>query len=174
MPSSTSIIAPDASAPPAIAAAAANDVAALAALDPSEFAKSDHHGSTCLHWAAGQGSVEAVRFLVEGAPRMDPAVHEAKKKGARGRSGQSGRSPLHFAARNGHLEVVRYLCELSDRDRGRDGDRDFVGVGDGDVCHDGDNKDEHQHLCHRPGPWWACRLRCAGGDQRSTSQTMML
>jgi ankyrin repeat protein len=58
-------------------------------------------GKTCLHYAARNGQLDCVRYLVEDQ-QMD--LHEA--------SGEAT-TPLHMACYGGHLPVVQYLVEQS-------------------------------------------------------------
>lgn len=60
----------------------------------------DRHGNTVVHWAAGGGHVEILRFLV--SLRMDPCEPSAKHQ---------NRCGLHWAARNGQVEACRFLLE---------------------------------------------------------------
>ena len=53
------------------------------------------HQISPMHYAAVNGCLELVRFLVElGADKNQPA--------------SLGETPLHFAAREGHLDIVRF------------------------------------------------------------------
>lgn len=58
----------------------------------------DRHGSNVLHWAAGEGRLETVRYLVEDLG-MDPLVAHAARK-------RDGKTALHWAARNGRTALV--------------------------------------------------------------------
>lgn len=62
----------------------------------------DHHGSLLLHWAAGGGHLDLVRYLVEERGCDVNAVQVGHRSFA-------GRTPLHWAARHGHVAVVDYL-----------------------------------------------------------------
>eukprot|EP00980_Cylindrotheca_fusiformis_P026364 scaffold15973_cov120-Cylindrotheca_fusiformis.AAC.5 len=96
--------------------------AIMYAIDPIEFVKGgnldalkkavsngyvpstirDSRGASALHWAAGSGHLDIVRYLVE-ERGCDP------DHGQQGKRSFSGRTALHWAARNGHLEIVQYL-----------------------------------------------------------------
>jgi ankyrin repeat protein len=57
----------------------------------------DKDGDTPLHWAAGNGKLELMKYLVE-------------EKGADAKAANNGgNTPLHRAASNGKLDVVKYL-----------------------------------------------------------------
>ncbi|EQC30461.1 TKL protein kinase, variant 1 [Saprolegnia diclina VS20] len=53
-------------------------------------------GYTPLNWAASEGQLEVVRFLLEKGAAIDVKT-------------MLGRTPLHWAASEGHLEIVRLL-----------------------------------------------------------------
>ena len=60
----------------------------------------DAHGCTSLHWAAGSGHVECVKYLI--TQNLDPSQKQTT----------NGRTPLHYAARNGRTDVCRVLIEV--------------------------------------------------------------
>ncbi|KAL9179720.1 hypothetical protein ACHAXT_009010 [Thalassiosira profunda] len=62
----------------------------------------DRNGATVVHWAAGRGRLDLVRYLIE---KWDCCPNQPQ----RGKRSFGGRTPLHWAARNGHLAVVEYL-----------------------------------------------------------------
>jgi ankyrin repeat protein len=76
--------------------------------------RTDSHGATVLHWAAGQGHVDVVQFLVEhtGCQIDTPQ---------RGHRSFGGRTALHWAARHGHVEIVQYLLHDALDTLGSDG-----------------------------------------------------
>ena len=59
----------------------------------------DGYDQTPLHYAAINGEVQVVQWLVEKDAEVDP-----KTKG-------QGQTPLSYAAENGHLEVVKFLVQ---------------------------------------------------------------
>lgn len=91
---------------PGLAAAAAGDVAGMAAAAEGQSGRDrwdpvtscDGYGSDALQWAAGGGHLAACRWLV-----FERGVQVA------GTRRKDGRTPLHWAARNGHLEVCQWL-----------------------------------------------------------------
>lgn len=66
----------------------------------------DAKGATMLHWAAGYGKLNVVKFLVDQC-KCDVLI------GQRGTRSFAGRTALHWAARKGHVDVVRFLVETS-------------------------------------------------------------
>jgi ankyrin repeat protein len=76
--------------------------------------RTDSHGATVLHWAAGQGHVDMVRFLVEHAGCQIDTPQ-------RGHRSFGGRTALHWAARHGHAEIVQYLLQDALDTLGSDG-----------------------------------------------------
>jgi Ankyrin repeats (3 copies) len=87
--------------PEGLQAARAGDTARLRQLVADGWVPqrcSDRHGSTALLWAAGEGHVSTVAFLVDECG-CDPAWAQPR----------DGRTAMHWAARNGHLSVCRWL-----------------------------------------------------------------
>ena len=60
----------------------------------------DSHGALPLHWAAGAGHIDIVRFLLTAVSVDAPQM---------GRRAYAGRTALHWAARHGHFNMVQYL-----------------------------------------------------------------
>ena len=84
----------------------AGDLQGLSRLPPSTVAAPDKNGNLAIHWAAGSGRLEVLRWLIASAGLDPDSEGRASTRSKR-------RRPLHFAARNGQLEVVRHLCEVA-------------------------------------------------------------
>lgn len=69
--------------------------------DPQTY---DHLGSTALHWAAGSGHLEVVKYFLEELC-VDP--RQSARSGRK-----DGKTAIHWAARNGRDDVVKYLLSL--------------------------------------------------------------
>ena len=69
----------------------------------------DKNGASILHWSAGCGHLQMVKYLVE---ELECTPHQPQK----GKRSFQGRTPLHWSARNGHLSVVEYLVEKCEID----------------------------------------------------------
>jgi phosphoglycolate phosphatase-like HAD superfamily hydrolase len=89
---------PPVPATPAALAAAAGDVAALAALDDAAVAAADATGNTALIWAANGGHAAAVAHLLGRGGAVDVNAR-----------GYLGATALHRAARIGSAEVIDAL-----------------------------------------------------------------
>lgn len=72
---------------------------------PALLCVKDKHGSGAVHWAAGSGQVEVLRFIASLADAKH-ALTDASGKAARRRD---GRQPLHWAARNNQSAALLYL-----------------------------------------------------------------
>ena len=92
--------------PAGAAAARAGDCDALRGLAMASGGGADGWAfaaeQDCVHWAAGEGHVHALRVLIEEGGCAPDGVQRA--------AGSVGRTPLHWAARNGHVGALRYLC----------------------------------------------------------------
>mmetsp|Transcript_3622 Transcript_3622/g.6611 ORF Transcript_3622/g.6611 Transcript_3622/m.6611 type:complete len:338 (-) Transcript_3622:14-1027(-) len=96
--------------PPGLVAASEGDLVELQLLYKRGdwfLEQTDHHGSHAVHWAAGGGHLEVVRWLVEAVDPASAAVPVSKRKR------RDGRLPIHWAARNDRLHVLDYLLALS-------------------------------------------------------------
>jgi len=62
----------------------------------------DRNGSTADHWAAGNGHLACLKYLMEERKKAPEKV--AIKNGRR-----DGKTSLHYAARNGHNDIIDYL-----------------------------------------------------------------
>ena len=103
--------------PSIISFAKAGDLPALRSLTAS-FPESINHvdkfGSTALHWAAGQGNLPCVVFLLSLLPLSKISKSEkivTHSLGSRS-SLTGGHTPLFYASRNGHLNVVKHLIDV--------------------------------------------------------------
>lgn len=81
----------------------------------------DRHGSTAEHWAAGNGHLPCLQWLVEQRHRYarNTVVH-TQQQDILSSSSQNGRqrrrdgkTPLHYAARNGQMTTAAYLWKNS-------------------------------------------------------------
>ena len=61
------------------------------------MSKRDGDGRTLLHYAAREGHLEVVKYLINKGSNINE------------KDNYGGRIPLHYAAMNEHLEVVKYL-----------------------------------------------------------------
>jgi hypothetical protein len=123
---------------PWLMAARNGDVEALRQLSTSGWHSNtcaDRHGSLAIHWAAGRGHLEAVKYLVsEGCAANIPVtkgrrcrkqpLHWASRVGANhvvdwllgqhcvspNDVTKDGSTPLHFAVYGGNLSTVQLLC----------------------------------------------------------------
>lgn len=92
--------------PAGLVAARDGDLATLQALQASGgwwLDQTDHHGSSAVHWAAGGGHLDIVKWLIES---VDPA---SATRPVSKRKRRDGRQPIHWAARNGCMDVLEYL-----------------------------------------------------------------
>lgn len=90
--------------PAACAAAKKGSLADLLAMSIDKIRQErDKFGANALDWAAGEGHIDCVRYLV---PHM-PLSREAKQPARR----RDGKSCLHWSCRNGHIDVTQYLLE---------------------------------------------------------------
>ena len=122
--------------PPFIAAAADGMLSVLEDMMAKESSKSrqhawellncrDRHLSTAEHWAAGEGNLSCLKFLLSKRRQLqDPldssGCTEANKKVRR----RDGKTCLHYAARNGRIETAKYLideCGFAVDERSGDG-----------------------------------------------------
>ncbi|KAL3938279.1 MAG: hypothetical protein SGBAC_006781 [Bacillariaceae sp.] len=75
------------------------DLESIARCSPSELKKcTDKNGSTLLHYAAGNGSMDICKHLIQ---KHDFQVEESSRN--------NGRTALHWAARNGHTSICQTL-----------------------------------------------------------------
>lgn len=66
---------------------------------------SDYRGSCALHWAAGGGHIDIVKWLIE-VQKRSPNTCAPKGNGR-----DDGKTAIHWAARHGRKNVVLYLME---------------------------------------------------------------
>jgi Ankyrin repeats (3 copies) len=64
----------------------------------------DRHGALILHWAAGGGHIQIVKYLLE-TVKCDVTAAQW------GQRAYAGRTALHWAARYGHVAVVHYMLQ---------------------------------------------------------------
>ena len=95
---------------PFIQAAANNDVDTMIELGESLLIidSKDPGGRTALSWAAGEGQLAAVKYLVENGADMESIYCQ--------------QTPLLWAINNNHLRVVEFLVESGANLKVRDGD----------------------------------------------------
>jgi hypothetical protein len=75
----------------------------------------DRNGSSAEHWAAGNGHIDCLRYLMMLSEEYsysasDPSCPHGMVKRRRKRDGKTS---LHYAARNGHTHIVKYLLDSS-------------------------------------------------------------
>eukprot|EP00049_Salpingoeca_infusionum_P008793 m.144634 g.144634 ORF g.144634 m.144634 type:complete len:302 (+) comp14133_c0_seq7:65-970(+) len=86
--------------PPACVAAKEGRLAELKQMSGSMLNARDRHNASALDWAAGEGHVDVVRYLL---------LHVGVK-GSR-KSARHGKTPLHWACRNSRQDVAQVLLE---------------------------------------------------------------
>lgn len=70
----------------------------------------DRHGSMAEHWAAGNGQLDCLQYLIHLREKHSTApCRAASKDPTRIRRRRDGKTALHYAARYGHLDCIRYL-----------------------------------------------------------------
>ena len=96
----------------------------------------DRHGSTAEHWAAGEGQLECLKFLIDERKALNSTKKSLDTTPKEGNNGdvescsshstpfqrpkkirrRDGKTPLHYAARHGRLACVKFLLSQSDVD----------------------------------------------------------
>lgn len=74
----------------------------------------DRNGSTAEHWAAGNGHLECLKYLMTlsaTSTTMLGRIDYSHEKSAKRRRKRDGKTSLHYAARNGHTHIVKYLLD---------------------------------------------------------------
>ena len=100
---------------PFLAAARDGDLAGLRRLyeeDPSLLSSVDRHGSSAEHWAAGQGHLECLQYLLNLRINQQQSSSDKIKTLSKRIRRRDGKTCLHYAARNGQLHIAKYLIEV--------------------------------------------------------------
>jgi hypothetical protein len=88
--------------PTACKFAKAGDLTSLRSLDREAVVNErDKFGANALDWAAGEGHLETVKFLIPLFPLSSYQKEPVKRR--------DGKSCLHWSVRNGHIEVTTHL-----------------------------------------------------------------
>jgi len=70
----------------------------------------DRNGSGAEHWAAGNGHLHCLQYLMSLIPPLSEVVNNDANDGKRRRK-RDGKTSLHYAARNGHTHIIEYLLD---------------------------------------------------------------
>ena len=71
----------------------------------------DRNGSIAEHWAAGEGRLDCLKFLLQRRNDLPKSSDEKAYNNTQRR--RHGKTAMHFAARNGRLEVIHFLLEAN-------------------------------------------------------------
>ena len=75
----------------------------------------DRNGSTAEHWAAGEGHLDCLQYLVK-TRRILPELSTDQTNNMRGIRRRQGKTCMHYAARNGRLHVIQFLIDANKDD----------------------------------------------------------